>query len=97
MYLSWLEDSADNRAVMSSILIIPTTLYGFVVQLVRTPACHAGGRGFKSHRSRQYADLTQLGECFPYKEEVRGSSPLVSTIYVPIVQRIEQGPSKPYM
>ena len=27
-------------------------LYGHVVQLVRTPACHAGGRGFKSHRGR---------------------------------------------
>ena len=28
---------------------------GHVVQLVRTPACHAGGRGFKSHRGRQHA------------------------------------------
>ena len=31
----------------------PENTNGSVVQLVRTPACHAGGRGFKSHPRRQ--------------------------------------------
>ena len=32
---------------------------GPVVQLVRTPACHAGGRGFEPHPGRQYAGVAQ--------------------------------------
>ena len=49
--------------------------YGSVVQLVRTPPCHGGGRGFESLPSRLYLvgvmDNTQrYGRCN------RGSSPL---------------------
>ena len=43
--------------------------HGSVVQLVRTPACHAGGHGFEPHSSRQHfirrnADLCFSGHIF---------------------------------
>ena len=34
------------------VLIARVRSYGSIVQLVRTPACHAGGQGFKSPWSR---------------------------------------------
>ena len=35
--------------------------YGLVVQLVRTPPCHGGGRGFESHPGRQVCLCSSVG------------------------------------
>ena len=46
--------------------------------MVRTPACHAGGRGFEPHPGRHFAALAQQAEHFLGKEEV-GSSNLLGS------------------
>ena len=43
--------------VTSSSLVAPTKKYGAVVQLVRTPACHAGGRGFDPRPLRHLSNF----------------------------------------
>ncbi len=48
---------------------------GPVVQLVRMPACHAGGRGFEPHPDRQYASVAQSVEQGTENPRVGGSIP----------------------
>ena len=61
--------------------------FGPVVQLVRTLACHARGRGFESHPGRQgliqpvlYASVAQLVEQRTENPRVVGSIPTGGTI-----------------
>ena len=57
----------------------PWNINGPVVQLVRTPACHAGGRRFEPVPGRHYADIAQSVECILGKDEVTGSNPVISS------------------
>ena len=47
---------------------------GLVVQLVRTLACHARGRGFEPHPGRQFASIAQSAERILGKDEVTSSN-----------------------
>ena len=54
-HLPYKQGVTGSSPVTSTIifLILGYFNYGLVVQLVRMPPCHGGGRGFESHLSRQ--------------------------------------------
>ena len=52
---------------------------GRVVQLVRTLACHARGRGFEPHLGRHFASVAQLVEQGTENPRVVGSIPIGGT------------------
>ena len=62
---------------------LPGKTVGLVVQLVRTLACHARGRGFESHPGRHYmyASVAQSVEQRTENPRVGGSIPPQGTIY----------------
>ena len=83
-----------KQRVIGSSPIVSTTFqgesldsYGLVVQLVRTPPCHGGGRGFESHPgrhffwlSKSYASVAQSVEQRTENPRVVGSIPTGGTI-----------------
>ena len=56
--------------------------YGPVVQLVRTPACHAGGREFEPHPDRHLAAV--------YIQRLLLCYFLIIIIYIAVKQRMEE-------
>ena len=68
-----------KQRVTGSSPVVPTT-YGPVVQLVRTPACHAGGREFEPHPGRHFASVAQSVEQRTENPRVDGSIPSGGTI-----------------
>ena len=69
----------------------PQPFPGPVAQLVRAPACHAGGRGFEPHPGRTFlqlqsmrlvgcAGVAQSVEQLICNQQVAGSSPIASSI-----------------
>ena len=75
-----------KQRVIGSSPIVPTT-YGPVVQLVRMPACHAGGRGFEPHPDRQSL-MWRKSQDFLYITQI-------SRLYASVAQSVEQRTENP--
>ena len=84
-----------KQEVIGSSPIAPTILYGPVVQLVRMPACHAGGRRFEPDPDRQfllnssYAGIAQLLEQLICNQQGGGSSPSASSKVGGVPERLK--------
>ena len=76
-----------KQRVIGSSPITPTIFFGLVVQLVRMPACHAGGRRFEPVPGRQFLKhiICWCGstvEQLICNQQVGGSIPSTSSIYL---------------
>ena len=67
---------------------------GPVAQLVRAPACHAGGQGFEPPYRRQFASVAQLVEQGTENPRVVGSIPTGGTQYADLAHLVERNLAK---
>ena len=86
-----------KQRVTGSSPVVPTTskalpwINGPVVQLVRTPACHAGGRRFEPVPGRHlYASVAQSVEQWTENPRVDGSIPSGSTKFADLAHPVER-------
>ena len=75
-----------KQRVTGSSPVVPTKTDGQVAQLVRAPACHAGGRGFEPLPGRQYALVAQSVEQQTENLRVGGSIPPQGTMCAVVAQ-----------
>ena len=62
----WFESSSAHHNLKAFFYFKKRNVYAVVVQLVRMPACHAGGRGFEPHSPRHFANLIICEESDPF-------------------------------
>ncbi len=58
-HLPYKQGVTGSSPVVPTIPQLDIAEHGRVVQLVRTPACHAGGRGFEPLLGRHFAQIAQ--------------------------------------